>query len=274
MHRRITYSAAVLLIGLALAACSPDRFGATLMKNFTATEIYQAGESDLSRGRAADAAELFGEVERLYPYSEWAKRAIIMQAFAHHRARDYAASRAAGQRYVAFYPADQDAAYAAYLVALSYYDQIDEVGHDQGVTINALQSLRQVIEVYPASEYARSSELKFDLAFDHLAAKEMEVGRFYQRRGNFAAAINRFRLVVENFDTSTHTPEALHRLVEAYVALGLTGEAQTAAALLGHNYQGSVWYQDSHALLTGQGLRPQGSDGGGWLAALWRRSQV
>ena len=138
-----------------------------------------------------------------------------------------------------FYPGDEDAPYALYLMALSYYDQIDDVGRDQGLTFQALKGMRDVIETYPDSEYARSAILKFDLAFDQLAAKEMEVGRYYLKRRHYSAAINRFRVVVQDFQTTTHTAEALHRLVESYLALGLTDEAQTAAAILGFNYQSS-----------------------------------
>ena len=155
-------------------------------------------------------------------------------------------------------------------MALSYYDQIDEVGRDQGLTFQALQSLRAVIEGYPDSEYARSAILKFDLAFDHLAGKEMEIGRYYLRRDHHTAAINRFRVVVEDFQTTTHTAEALHRLVESYLSLGLTREAQTAGAILGYNYQSTEWYEDSYRLLTGQGLEPEVFDGT-WLGAIYRQ---
>ena len=241
------------------------------LENFSAEEIYRRGELELNAEKPEDAARYFGEVERLYPYSDWAKRALIMQAFAFHRDRDYEASRSASQRYIDFYPADEDAAYAQYLLALSYYDQIDDVGRDQGLTFQALQSLRTVIERYPDTEYARSSILKFDLAFDHLAAKEMEIGRFYLKRGNYTAAINRFRAVIEDFETTTQTPEALHRLVESYLSLGLTNEAQTAGAILGHNFQSTEWYEDSFALLTGQGLRPDAT-GQGWLRSIYRQT--
>ena len=193
-----------------------------------------------------------------------------MQAFAYHRDKDYANSAAAAQRFLDFYPADGDAAYAQYLLALSYYDQIDEIGRDQGLTIKALQALRRVIEVYPDSEYASSARLKFDFAFDHLAAKEMEVGRYYLERGHYAAAINRFRLVVEEYQTTRHTPEALLRLVESQLALGLRDEAQTAGAILGHNFQSSEWYQDAYDLLTGQGLEAKAS-GNNWLASIYRQ---
>ena len=271
----LSKSRAILVAGtLALsltAACSnfdPRAQGA--LDSYSAEEIFQRGEYELERGQGDDAAYYFGEIERLYPYSELAKRALIMQAFSYHRERDYPNSRAAAQRYIDFYPVDEDAAYAQYLLALSYYDQIDEVGRDQGLTFQALQALRVVIERYPDTEYARSSILKFDLAFDHLAAKEMEIGRYYLRRGHYAAASNRFRIVVEDFQTTSHTAEALHRLVEAYLSLGLTDEAQTAAAILGHNYQSTEWYQDSYTLLTGRGLEVRDM-GNNWLSAIYRQ---
>ncbi|MEM7489241.1 MAG: outer membrane protein assembly factor BamD, partial [Pseudomonadota bacterium] len=223
-----------LALATTLAACGGSD---ELDLEDTAPEtIYQRAEAELASGDAEQAALLFSEVERLYPYSDFAKRGLIMQAFAYHQDRDYENARLSAQRYIDFYPADEDAAYAQYLLALSYYDQIDQVGRDQGLTFQALQNLRTVIERYPDSEYARSSILKFDLAFDHLAAKEMEIGRYYLKRGHYPAAINRFRAVVEEFQTTTHTPEALMRLVESYMALGLMEEAQTAGAILGFNF--------------------------------------
>jgi outer membrane protein assembly factor BamD len=259
--------AAVALV--LLAACSGDRSGEPL-DNLTAQGIFERGERQIAAGDSDDAAFTFGEIERLYPYSEFAQRALIMQAFAYHRDEDYPNSRASAQRFLDFYPAEDDAAYAAYLLALSYYDQIDEVGRDQGLTFQALQSLRRVIEQYPDSEYADTSVLKFDLAFDHLAAKEMEIGRFYLKRGNYAAAANRFRTVVEDFQTTSHTAEALHRLVESYLSLGLVEEAQTAGAILGYNYQSSEWYASSFALLTGQGLSTDAT-GDNWLSSIYRQ---
>ena len=240
------------------------------LESFTPEQIFERGEFELEQNDLSEAAFYFSEIERLYPYSDWARRALIMQAFAHHRDRDYPNSRSSAQRFIDFYPDDDDAAYAQYLLALSYYDQIDEVGRDQGLTFQALQSLREVIELYPDSEYARASILKFDLAFDHLAAKEMEIGRYYLRRDNFTAAINRFRVVVEDFQTTSHTPEALHRLVEAYLSLGLTDEAQTAGAILGYNFQSTDWYQDSFKLLTGEGLEPR-TRGNNWLSQIYRQ---
>ncbi|MEM6477686.1 MAG: outer membrane protein assembly factor BamD [Pseudomonadota bacterium] len=255
---------------MGLVGCGLSDAPTVPLENFSAKEIYDRGEFELSRARPDDAAFYFSEVERLYPYSAWAKRALIMQAFAYHRDTDYPSSRAAAQRYLDFYPADEDAAYAQYLLALSYYDQIDEVGRDQGLTFQALQALRIVIERYPESEYARTAILKFDLAFDHLAGKEMEIGRFYLKQGHYGAAVNRFRAVVEDFQTTSHTPEALHRLVESYLALGLDAEAQTAGAILGHNYVGTDWYEESFGLLRGAGLEAR-SIGNNWLSAIYRQ---
>jgi len=260
-----------LVLIAALAACGGGKPQTRDLEALTAEEIYTLGEFELANSRKAiDSVSYFSEIERLYPYSEWAKRALIMQTFAYHKDRDYEQSRATAQRYIDTYPAEDDAAYAKYLLALSYYDQIDEIGRDQGLTFQALQALRAVIEEYPESDYARSSMLKFDLAFDHLAAKEMEIGRYYLRRDNFAAAVNRFRVVVENFQTTSHTPEALHRLVESYLSLGLTDEAQTAGAILGHNYRSTEWYQDSYRLLSAKGLEPE-AKGEGWLRRVYRQ---
>ncbi len=256
----------------ALAACgdsAPDES----LSGFSAEEIFQRGEYELETNRRASrSVRYFSEVERLYPYSDWARRSLIMQAYAYHRDREYEESRAAAQRFLDTYPGDEDAAYAAYLLAISFYDQIDEVGRDQGLTFQALRHLRRVIEEYPETEFARSSVLKFDLAFDHLAGKEMEIGRFYLKRGNYSAAINRFRVVVEDFQTTTHTPEALHRLVESYLALGFEDDARTAAAILGHNFQANPFYEDSFRLLSGQDLAPEAASGDGWLQQIYRQS--
>ena len=265
----------VVVLMAALAACGGADGDAKRQSEdlqvYTPGQIFARGEFEMARDRPSDAAYFFSEIERLYPYSQWAQQALIMQAFAFHQGRDYENSRAAAQRYIDFYPADEDAAYAQYLLALSYYDQIDEVGRDQGLTFQALQALRTVIEVYPDSEYSSSAILKFDLAFDHLAGKEMEIGRYYLGGQHYGAAINRFRVVVEDFQTTSHTPEALHRLVEAYLSLGLNEEAQTAGAILGHNFRSTEWYEDSFKLLSGQGLKLR-DRGGNWLSTIYRQS--
>lgn len=265
---------AAVLAGMTLSGCSALRGSDDKEQNlerFTAEQIYKRGEYELENSRKPeDAVHYFSEVERLYPYSEWAKRALIMQAYGHHRAGEYEEARGAAQRFIDTYPGDADAAYAKYLLALSYYDQIDDVGRDQGLTFQALVALREVIEEYPDSEYARSAILKFDLAFDHLAAKEMEIGRYYLKKGHYAASINRFRVVVEEFQTTTQTPEALLRLVEAYLALGLNDEAQTAGAILGYNFQSSPFYEDAYRQLRGRGLSPE-ARGDSWLTNVYRQ---
>jgi outer membrane protein assembly factor BamD len=259
------------LLVAVLAGCAGGRSNERALDSYTAEEIYKKGELELETGkRPKEALVYFQEVERLYPYTEFAKRALIMQAFTHHKAKDYPEARDAAQRFLDFYPGDEDAPYALYLMALSYYDQIDDVGRDQGITFQALSGMRDVIETYPDSEYARSAILKFELAFDQLAAKEMEVGRYYLKRGHYTAAINRFRVVVADFQTTTHTAEALHRLVECFLALGLTDEAQTAGAILGYNYQASPFYDDTFRLLQGKGLSPE-AKGEGWLRTIYRQ---
>ncbi|MDE2915284.1 MAG: outer membrane protein assembly factor BamD [Paracoccaceae bacterium] len=261
----------LLIAALAVAGCSGD--DAESVEDQPPDVLYQSARQNLDAGDFVEAAESFGEVERLYPYSDWAKRAVVMSAFAFHQAGLYDNSREAALRYLDFYPADEDAAYARYLVALSYYDQIDDVSRDQSITVNAMQALRTVVEFYPESEYATAARLKLDLTRDHLAAKEMAVGRYYMKQGQFGAAINRFRVVVEDYETTSHTPEALHRLVESYLSLGLEGDALTAAAILGHNFRGSDWYRDSYALLNDRSI-DSGETGilaGGWLGDVYRR---
>ncbi len=240
------------------------------VETLTPQQIYLDAEALLADGRPREAGEMFGEIERLYPYSDWAKRAMLMSAFAYHEGALYAESRGAAERYLEFFPADVDAPYAQFIIALSYYDQIVDIGRDQENTFQALQEMRDIIERYPDSEYAASAQMKFELALDHLAGKEMEIGRYYLSRGHYTAAINRFRVVVEEYQTTTQTPEALHRLVESYLSLGLTQEAQTAAAILGYNFRGTTWYAQSYALLTGRGLTPQNT-GDSWLNQTYRQ---
>ena len=224
----------------------------------------------MARSKPMDAIAFFSDVERLYPYSEWAKRSVIMQAFAHHKAKQYEEARDAAERYIEYYPSDEDSAYAQYIIALSYYDQIEDIGRDQQVTAKALEAFKTLIVNYPNSEYVKAAELKFDLAFDHLAGKEMEVGRFYLKRQQFPAAINRFRIVVEEYQTSSYTAEALHRLVEAYLSMGLLEEAQSAGAILGYNYQATAWYQRTYSLLKNENLSPA-AKGTGWLRKIHRQ---
>ena len=237
---------------------------------YSAKEIYDLAEDKLAKNRPQDAAKYFSEIERLYPYSEWAKRGLIMQAYSFHKDKDYENSRSAAQRYIDFFPAAEDAAYAQYILALSYYDQISEVGRDQDVTVKALQELRLLIERYPDSKYAKQSAEKFDMAFSFLAAKEMEVGRYYLQRGYYTSAVNRFRKVIQEFRTTEQTPEALYRLIECYLSLGLRVEAQSAAAILQESYASTPWHQDSLVLLSGEGLIPD-AGGQNWLSTIYRQ---
>lgn len=233
-------------------------------------ELYNQAMDQLLAGSAAEAAKNFDEVERQHPYSVWARKAQLMAAYAYYQVNEYDEAILAAERFLQLHPGNKDAPYAHYLIAISYYEQIADVGRDQKITQQALKALDDVVDRYPGSEYARDARLKIDLASDHLAGKEMEIGRYYLKRAEYAAAINRFRSVIEGYQTTTHVPEALHRLTEAYLALGVTSEAQTAAAVLGYNYPGSRWYQDSYALLTGENLEPS-EDQDSWISRLWAR---
>ncbi len=230
-------------------------------------ELYNEALDQLQTGSAELAALGFEEVERQHPYSSWARKSQVMASYAYYLANRYDDAILAGERFLQLHPGNADAPYVFYLIAISYYEQITDVGRDQRITQLALSSLQEVVDRYPESEYARDARLKIDLTRDHLAGKEMEVGRYYLKRNNYAAAINRFRHVIEKYQTTTHVPEALHRLTESYLALGVERQAQTAAAVLGHNFPGSDWYRDSYALLTGRGLEPEPDDGS-WLSRL------
>jgi outer membrane protein assembly factor BamD len=211
--------------------------------------LYTLAKSWLDRGRYADAAKAFDEVERQHPYSVWARRAQLMSAFSYYMARQYTDAISSANRFLTIHPGNKDAPYANYLVAMSYYQQIEDVTRDQKITQSASDSFGELIRRYPESRYASDARVKLDLISDHLAGKEMEVGRFYQRQGNWLAATIRFRTVVDKYQTTSHTPEALERLVESYLALGIPAEARKAAAVLGTNYPGSKWYKRSYELI-------------------------
>ena len=214
------------------------------------------------------AAKEFDEVERQYPYSAWATKAQLMSGYSYYKNGKYDEAIIALDRFIELHPGNRDAPYAYYLKALSYYEQISDVGRDQKMTRLALDSMREVSRRFPNTAYARDARLKLDLARDHLAGKEMSIGRYYQRREDYLAAINRYRSVIEQYQTTTHVPEALHRLTECYLALGITDEAQMSAAVLGHNFPGSTWYEDSYALLDNRNLKPQRKENS-WLSWLW-----
>ncbi|WP_010185324.1 outer membrane protein assembly factor BamD [Sphingomonas sp. PAMC 26605] len=210
--------------------------------------LYTAARKQLDQRNYKIAAALFDEVERQHPYSVWARRAQLMSAFSYYLAHDYTASIQSAQRFLTVHPGNRDAPYAYYLVALGYYEQISDVTRDQKITQQALDSLGELMRRYPNTRYAADARLKVDLVRDHLAGKEMEIGRFYEVRGQWLAANGRFRKVVEDYQTTTHVPEALMRLTETYLALGVPDEARKSAAVLGANYPGTQWYERAYKL--------------------------
>lgn len=232
-------------------------------------DIYNEALDDLVTGNYQEAATTFDEVERQHPYSSWATKAQLMAAYAYYQNNKYDDAINTLDRFIQLHPGNPDVAYAYYLRAISYYEQISDVGRDQKMTRLSLEALEEVVRRFPDSRYARDATLKIDLARDHLAGKHMEIGRYYQGKGEYLAAINRFRTVVQDYQTTTHAPEALHRLVESYLALGVADEAQATAAVLGHNFPGSPWYADSYMLLTGVDLRPEESDDS-WISRVWK----
>jgi outer membrane protein assembly factor BamD len=235
-----------------LTACGGKDEEAAPRPPETPEKLYAEGRSAMDAKNYKEAVQAFEEVERQHPYSEWAINAQVMAAYASYMAEDYDTAVTSLERFVKLYPDSESTPYAYYLIALSYYEQISDVGRDQKMTELAMQSLREIIRRFPSSEYARDARIKLDLTTDHLAGKEMQVGRYYQRHQDYLAAINRFRFVVENYQTTSHVPEALHRLVESYLKLGVIEEAQRYAAVLGHNFPGSLWYRDTYKLMTGE----------------------
>jgi outer membrane protein assembly factor BamD len=223
--------------------------------------LYSEAQKRLSQRRYEDAAKLFDEVERQHPYSIWARRAQLMSSFSHYMARDYTASISSAQRFLTIHPGNVDAPYAHYLIAMSYYEQLQDVTREQRATQQALDAFGELVRRYPKSRYAADSQRRVNELSDQLAGKEMEVGRFYERSGRWLAANLRFRNVIDKYQTSSHTPEALHRLVETYLALGIPAEAQKSAAVLAANYPGSQWYRRSYELIqrkTRPAAQPQG----------------
>jgi outer membrane protein assembly factor BamD len=216
--------------------------------------IYTEATKSLTRSSWDMAARQFDEVQRQHPYSPWAQRAMLMSAYAHYRSRDYEEAIKSAQEYITLHPGGDGAPYAYYLVAICHFDQIIDVGREQARSELALAALNEVTARFPESEYARDAALKQDMVRDQLAGKEMEIGRYYLRRSEHLAAINRFKTVIQRYDTTSHAPEALHRLVEAYLSIGLVSQAQAAAAVLGHNYPGTDWYTDSYKLMQGVGV--------------------
>ena len=219
-------------------------------------ELYNGGLEKLKSGSYKSAAKSFAEVERQHPYSKWATKALLMQAFAYYQHNKYDDAINAANRFITLHPGHKDSAYAYYLTAISQYEQISDVRRDQSRTQKALEALEEVGKRYPQSPYAADAMKKADMARDHLAAKEMEVGRYYLKKGSYLAGINRFKKVVTDYQTTSQVPEALYRLSEGYMALGVVSEAQTAAAVLGQNFPNSEWYKDAYTLVSSDGQQP------------------
>lgn len=230
--------------------------------------LYNEGLADLQSGSYKQANKKFAEVERQHPYSKWATKAILMQAFSSYQRNSYDDAINAGQRFIALHPGHKDTPYAYYLVAISEYEQIADIRRDQSRTEKAVEALDEVARRFPESPYAADAQKKAAIGRDQLAAKEMEVGRYYMKKGSYLAGINRFKKVVTDYQTSNHTPEALYRLAEGYMALGVVSEAQTAAAVLGHNYPNSEWYKDAYQLVSSDGQAPSVNKKS-WMAGLF-----
>ncbi len=248
-------------------ALAPDM--GTANDGAAVARLYNDGLSEMNSGSYKQAAKKFAEVERKYPYSQWATKALLMQAYANYQRNAYDDAINAGQRFISLHPGHKDTPYAYYLVAISNYEQINDVKRDQSQTQKALDALDEVQSRFPQSPYAADAARKAAVARDHLAGKEMEVGRYYVKRGDYLAGINRFKNVVTNYQTTSHTPEALYRLTESYTALGVSSEAQTAAAVLGHNYPNSEWYHDAYNLVANGGQAPV-ENKASWISKAFR----
>jgi outer membrane protein assembly factor BamD len=245
-------AALVLALVSPLAACATGGKKTRADTQYVARDVntlYSLAKKRLDQRRYAEAALIFDEVERQHPYSIWARRAQLMSAFSYYAAKDYTKSTESARRFLAIHPGNRDAPYAHYLIALNYYEQIEDVARDQSITRQALDSLNELVRRYPNTRYASDARLKVDLVRDHLAGKEMEVGRFYQRRGQWLASVQRFRAVIDEYQTTSHTPEALMRLTESYLALGIPEQARASAAVLGANYPNTKWYERAYSLV-------------------------
>jgi outer membrane protein assembly factor BamD len=268
-RRHVARGLCLVLLAASLAACGGD-YDMFAKKQIAPDEpadrLYNEGLYQLNvKHDARAAAKKFEEVDRQHPYSDWARKSLIMSAYAYYSASDYEDSIAAAQRYITLHPGSPDAAYAQYLVGASYFDQIPDITRDQTGTRKALAALNEVIRKYPTSEYAAAAKHKIEVAQDQLAGKEMQVGRYYLKKKEYTGAINRFKVVVTRYQTTREVEEALERLTEAYMALGITSEAQTAAAVLGHNFPDSEWYHHAYALVKSGGLEPS-ENKGSWIS--------
>ena len=275
--RLVVRSLMVLCAAMSLASCSVfddfNPFGAEKYKmvvepDVPASKVYDQGLANLANGAPSDAAKKFTDLGNQYPDSDWSRKGLLMTTYAQFQARDYDDSEKSAERYVKLYPKSTEAAYALYLEASSYYNQIPDISRDQERAAKALALFQKILQDYPKSEYVDDAKFKIQVTSDQLAGKEMSIGRFYLNRRNYTAAINRFRAVLTSYQTTRHSEEALYRLTEAYLGLGVTDEAQTAAAVLGHNFPDGEWYKDAYNLLKGGGLSPQENQQS-WISKLY-----
>jgi outer membrane protein assembly factor BamD len=262
---------AVAASGLLLSGCMSSKDNdidalALASQTEPADTLYNQGLANLESGRLKEAAAKFEAIDRQHPYSEFARKALVMRAFASYRTSDYDEAVASARRYLQLYPGSEDAAYAQYIIGLSYFRQMPDVTRDQSDTARAVQAMQEVVDRYPDSEYAEDARTKLRIAKDQLAGKEMQVGRYYQERREYIAAVNRFKNVVDTYPDTRHVEEALARLTESYYAMGLTQEAQASASVLGQNFPESEWYKDSYALLQSNGLQPRQGGATSWFS--------
>lgn len=276
---KIARLTALVVCSLGLAGCDTlasinpfdktERYKMEIVPEVPAERLYNEGLGRLEKRDFEGAAKKFTDLDKQYPYSDWSRRALIMTAYAHFEAQQYEDTINTARRYLQLHPSSQDAAYAQYLLAMSHFNQIPDVTRDQERADKALAALQELVDRYPKSEYVPDARFRIQITRDQLAGKEMEIGRFYLKRRNFTGAINRFRDVVSKYQTTRHAEEALARLTEAYMALGIVNEAQTAAAVLGHNFPDGQWYKDSYKLLQSGGLEPR-EDQGSWISRAFR----
>jgi outer membrane protein assembly factor BamD len=270
-------AAALVAIALTGSACSmidqfnpfgSEKYKMEVTPDVPASKTYDQALHKLANGSPGEAAKKFTDLGKQYPDSDWARKGLLMTVYANYQAGDYTSAETNAERYLKDYATSPEADYVLYLQANAYYMQIPDISRDQEKTAKALETFKAVVEKFPKSEYVDDAKYKIQVTEDQLAGKEMSIGRFYLTRHNYTAAINRFRNVLQYYQTTRHAPEALYRLVEAYLGLGISNEAQTAAAVLGHNFPDSQWYKDAYALLKGKGLSPQ-EYGGSWISQIW-----
>jgi outer membrane protein assembly factor BamD len=265
---RKVFAVAALAAALAAAGCAGNKLDTSALNPDPPTKMFSDADAKMAKGNFDDAAKQFEAVDREHPYSPEARKSIVMAAYAYYRAGKSPEAIASAERYLALHPGTKEAPLAHHIIAMSYFDDLKTANRDQTAARKALEQLQILKTRFPDSEYSRDADNKIRICNDNLAAQEMEVGRYYLDKHNYVAAINRFKTVVSKYQTTAHVEEALARLVEAYMALGVVSEAQNAAAILGHNYPDSRWYKDSYALLQSGGVGPR-EDSGSWLSKAW-----